>query len=57
MCTPVIFYSNDILGKIIPTLAPYVSLLIAILNVLLTFPPIFLIEVSIVLLLSSYALI
>ncbi|KAJ6606572.1 general substrate transporter [Mycena vulgaris] len=40
----VLYYSNDILSKSLPELGPYVSLGITIVNVLMTFPPIFLIE-------------
>ena len=44
---PVLYYSNDILAKALPDLGPYVSLGITIVNVFMTFPPIFLIEVRI----------
>jgi len=40
----VMYYSNDILGRELPELAAYVSLLVTVVNVLMTFPPIFLIE-------------
>ncbi|KAL4065448.1 general substrate transporter [Scleroderma citrinum] len=40
----VLYYSNAILSKALPTLAPYVSLVITVVNFLMTFPPIFLIE-------------
>ncbi|KAH8102879.1 general substrate transporter [Cristinia sonorae] len=40
----VLYYSNDILSKSLPDLGPYVSLGITIVNVIMTFPPIFLIE-------------
>jgi len=40
----VMYYSNAILGKVLPDMAAYVSLLITAFNVLMTFPPIFLIE-------------
>jgi len=40
----VLYYSNDILSKALPDLGPYVSLGITIVNVFMTFPPIFLIE-------------
>ncbi|KAG1868745.1 general substrate transporter [Suillus tomentosus] len=40
----VLYYSNDILSKSLPELASYVSLGITIVNFLMTFPPIFLIE-------------
>lgn len=41
----VLYYSNNILSKSLPELAAYVSLGIAVVNFLMTFPPIFLIEV------------
>ncbi|KAA1474808.1 general substrate transporter [Dentipellis sp. KUC8613] len=40
----VLYYSNDILSKSLPELGPYVSLGITVVNVVMTFPPIFLIE-------------
>ncbi|KAG2020514.1 sugar transporter, variant 2 [Coprinopsis cinerea AmutBmut pab1-1] len=40
----VLYYSNDILSKSFPSLGPYLSLGITIVNVLMTFPPIILIE-------------
>lgn len=40
----VLYYSNDILSKALPDLGPFVSLGITIVNVIMTFPPIFLIE-------------
>ena len=40
----VLYYSNAILGKTLPSLGPYVSLAITVVNVAMTFPPIFLIE-------------
>jgi hypothetical protein len=40
----VLYYSNAILSKALPQFGPYVSLGITIVNVLMTFPPIFLIE-------------
>jgi len=40
----VLYYSNDILSKSLPELAAYVSLGISVVNFLMTFPPIFLIE-------------
>ncbi|KAF8644121.1 hypothetical protein AX16_008650 [Volvariella volvacea WC 439] len=40
----VLYYSNDILSKSLPDFAPYVSLGITVVNVLMTFPPIILIE-------------
>ncbi|KAI0698474.1 general substrate transporter [Cytidiella melzeri] len=40
----VLYYSNDILAKALPDIGPFVSLGITIVNVFMTFPPIFLIE-------------
>ncbi|KAL5532926.1 HGT20 [Sanghuangporus sanghuang] len=40
----VLYYSNKILGKTLPSLGPYVSLAVTIVNVAMTFPPIILIE-------------
>ncbi|THV08061.1 general substrate transporter [Dendrothele bispora CBS 962.96] len=40
----VLYYSNDILSQSLPDLGKYVSLGITVLNVLMTFPPIILIE-------------
>ncbi|PFH49091.1 hypothetical protein AMATHDRAFT_81473 [Amanita thiersii Skay4041] len=40
----VLYYSNDILAKSLPEFGPYISLGITIINVLMTFPPIILIE-------------
>ncbi|KAI0028353.1 general substrate transporter [Vararia minispora EC-137] len=40
----VLYYSNDILSKSLPELGPYISLGITVVNVLMTFPPIILIE-------------
>ncbi|KAG6820801.1 hypothetical protein H0H93_011566, partial [Arthromyces matolae] len=40
----VLYYSNAILSKALPELGPYVSLGITIVNVIMTFPPIVLIE-------------
>ncbi|EIM82522.1 general substrate transporter [Stereum hirsutum FP-91666 SS1] len=40
----VLYYSNDILSKALPDLGPFVSLGITIVNAIMTFPPIFLIE-------------
>ncbi|TRM62904.1 general substrate transporter [Schizophyllum amplum] len=40
----VLYYSNAILSKALPDLGPFVSLGITIVNVIMTFPPIFLIE-------------
>ena len=42
----VLYYSNAILSKALPDLGPFISLGITIVNVIMTFPPIFLIEVS-----------
>jgi len=41
----VLYYSNDILSKSLPDLGPYVSVGITVINVIMTFPPIVLIEV------------
>ncbi|EST07616.1 General substrate transporter [Kalmanozyma brasiliensis GHG001] len=40
----VLYYSVGILGSILPTLAPSIGLLITLINILLTFPPIYLID-------------
>ncbi|KAF7311635.1 25S rRNA adenine-N(1) methyltransferase [Mycena kentingensis (nom. inval.)] len=40
----VLYYSNSILSKSLPNLGPYVSLGITVVNVIMTFPPILLIE-------------
>lgn len=40
----VLYYSNDILSKSLPEFGPYVSLAITVVNVVMTFPPILLIE-------------
>ncbi|KAF8894429.1 general substrate transporter [Infundibulicybe gibba] len=40
----VLYYSNDILSASLPNMGPYVSLGITVVNVLMTFPPIILIE-------------
>lgn len=40
-----LYYSNDILSKTLPELGPYVSLGITVVNVFMTFAPIFLIDV------------
>ncbi|KZO99551.1 general substrate transporter [Calocera viscosa TUFC12733] len=40
----VIYYSTNILGRLAPELSPYISLIIALINALMTFPPIFLID-------------
>jgi hypothetical protein len=42
----VLYYSNEILSKSLPDFGPYVSLGITIINVLMTFPPVVLIEVG-----------
>ena len=42
----VLYYSNDILSKSLPSLGPYLSLGITVVNVIMTFPAIILIEVS-----------
>lgn len=42
----VLYYSNNILSKSLPEFAAYVSLGISVVNFLMTFPPIFLIEVN-----------
>lgn len=42
----VLYYSNAILSRALPDLGPYVSLGISVVNVLMTFPPIMLIEVA-----------
>ena len=42
----VLYYSNDILGRALPELGPYISLGITVVNVIMTFAPIILIEVS-----------
>jgi hypothetical protein len=41
----ILYYSNAILAKSFPDLGPYVSLAITLVNVIMTFPAIFLIEV------------
>jgi len=43
----VLYYSNDILSKSLPNLGAYISLGITVINVLMTFPTIVLIEVCI----------
>ncbi|KAG8799484.1 hypothetical protein FRC19_003759 [Serendipita sp. 401] len=40
----VMYYSTDILSRAMPEAAPYVSLAVAVINVIMTFPPIFVIE-------------
>ncbi|KIP10323.1 hypothetical protein PHLGIDRAFT_65930 [Phlebiopsis gigantea 11061_1 CR5-6] len=42
----VLYYSNNILAKALPDAGPFISLGITIVNVIMTFPPIFLIEAS-----------
>lgn len=42
----VLYYSNEILSKSLPDFGPYVSLGITVINVLMTFPPVVLIEAS-----------
>ena len=44
----VLYYSTDILSKALPDLGPYISLLITVVNAIMTFPPIVLIEVGLV---------
>ncbi|KAF9646837.1 general substrate transporter [Thelephora ganbajun] len=39
-----LYYSNEILSNVIPGLGPYISILVTVVNVVMTFPPIFLIE-------------
>jgi MFS transporter, SP family, solute carrier family 2 (facilitated glucose transporter), member 3 len=41
----VIYYSTDILSQVVPTSAAYISLLISVTNVIMTFVPVLLIEV------------
>jgi hypothetical protein len=45
-CQEVLYYSNDILSRALSDEGPYVSLGITLVNVLMTFPPIFLVDVS-----------
>jgi len=40
----VLYYSNDILSKSLPEFGPYISIGITVINVIMTFPPIILIE-------------
>jgi SP family facilitated glucose transporter-like MFS transporter 3 len=40
----VLYYSNAILSKTLPDIGPYVSLGVTIVNVIMTFPTVFLIE-------------
>jgi len=40
----VLYYSNDILSKSLPTLGAYVSVAVAVTTVLMTFPPVFLLH-------------
>jgi len=42
----VLYYSNDILAKSLPEFGAYISLGITVINIIMSFPPIFLIEVS-----------
>ena len=43
------YYSNDILSRVVPReAAAYTSLGITVLNAIMTFPPIFLVDVSVV---------
>lgn len=42
----VLYYSNDILAKSLPDLGAYISVGITIVNVIMTFPPILLIDVG-----------
>ncbi|PPQ80356.1 hypothetical protein CVT25_003639 [Psilocybe cyanescens] len=42
--TAVFYYSNDLLAKSLPQLGAYISLTITVINVIMTFPPILLIE-------------
>ena len=44
----VLYYSNDILEKSLPDLGAYISLGITVVNVIMTFPPILLIDVRII---------
>ena len=48
-----LYYSNDILAKSLPKLGAYISLGVTVINVVMTFPPVILIEVSITIV-SSY---
>ena len=42
----VLYYSNDILAKSLPEFGAHISLGVTVINLIMTFPPIFLIEVS-----------
>jgi MFS transporter, SP family, solute carrier family 2 (facilitated glucose transporter), member 3 len=44
----VMYYSTGILSGALPAAAAYVSLVVMLINVIMTFPPIFLVEVSII---------
>jgi hypothetical protein len=52
----VLYYSNAILSKTLPDLGPYVSLGITVVNAIMTFPPIVLIDVSVLYALKSSSL-
>ena len=41
----VLYYSNDILAKSLPRYGPYISFGIAVINVIMTFAPVMLVEV------------
>lgn len=41
----VLYYSNDILAKSLPKFGAYISVGITVINVIMTFPPVILIEV------------
>ena len=43
----VLYYSNDIFSRVLPDAGPYVSIGITLVNTLMTFPPIFLIDVGV----------
>ena len=43
----VLYYSNDIFSRVLPDTGPYVSIGITLVNTLMTFPPIFLIDVGV----------
>jgi len=42
------YYSTSILSGALPEAAAYVSLIVVVINVIMTFPPIFLMEVRII---------
>jgi MFS transporter, SP family, solute carrier family 2 (facilitated glucose transporter), member 3 len=44
----VMYYSTGILSGALPEAAAYVSLIVVVINVIMTFPPIFLVEVSLI---------